>query len=47
MYVHTRERDRRAGFDSVEIKFYYYNYIMLQSLHAAVPSMWIPSIDTN
>ena len=24
MYVHTRERDRRPGFNGVKIKFYYY-----------------------
>ena len=26
MYVHTRERDIRPGFDGVKIKFYYYYY---------------------
>ena len=24
MYVHTRERDIRPGFDGIKIKFYYY-----------------------
>ena len=26
MYVHTRDLDRRPGFDGVKIKFYYYYY---------------------
>ena len=29
MSVHTRERDRRPGFDGVKIKFYYYYYISI------------------
>ena len=28
MYVHTRERDIRPGFDGVKIKFYYYIIII-------------------
>ena len=32
MSVHTRERDRRPGFDGVKIKFYYYYNIFLKNV---------------
>ena len=38
MYVHTRERDSRPGFDGVKIKLllYYYYYCRAYCLHCPV-----------
>ena len=38
MYVHTRERDIRLGFDGVKIKCYYYYYLFLKNTDVVAPA---------
>ena len=45
MYVYTRERDTRPGFDGVKIKFYYYYYIVTSKILTTASSNHLHNFD--